>query len=444
MRNLLFLSYYFPPMGMGGVQRSVKFVKYLPMFGWNPIVLTVKDVRYHGHDSSLECDIERARVIRTESLDPLRLAFLAWGRAEAGAGSAGNLTVILNRAILPWLFVPDSKIGWVPFAVQAGIRAAGKNRIQAVFTTSPPHSAHLAGYFLKRRLGIPWVADFRDSWNRESFDRVPTPAHRRMNEFLLRLALKHADRITGVSSRVLDDMRRLSRRPAEHFSWNPNGFDPEDFLDFRLERSVRFRITYSGTVNSVHPPDAFLAGAGKAILREPALRKALEICFVGSVTDVNLDGFILGNSLNGLVKQTGYVLHAESLKHLSRSDALLLVLPPDSGPGVIPGKLFEYLASGLPILGVLPDGEAARIALASGRAQVVRPGDPDGIASSLIGMFHAWKRGEGKTARGFRMDPWTEQFSRKLQTERLAGILDELVVSGGTIEFCRVGRRPTH
>jgi glycosyltransferase involved in cell wall biosynthesis len=425
MRNLLFLSYYFPPMGMGGVQRAVKFVKYLPGSGWNPIVLTVKDVRYHGHDRSLQKDIEKAQVIRTESLDLLRLAFLARGQAKAGAGSAGNMTGILNRAILPWIFVPDSKIGWVPFAVQAGIRTAVKDGIQAVFTTSPPHSSHLAGFILKRRLGIPWVADFRDSWIRENYDRVPTPAHRGMNEFLLRLVLKHADRITGVSSRVLEDMWFLSRRKEADFIWNPNGFDPEDFADFRHERSVRFRITYCGTVNSVQPPDAFLAGAGKAILREPALRKALEIRFVGSVSDVDLNEMICGYGLDGLVTRTGYVPHAESLRQLSCSDALLLVLPADSGSGVIPGKLYEYLASGLPILGVLPDGEAARIALGSGRGRVVRPDDMDGIASALIGMFHDWKM--GKPSGVFRTDPYAERFSRKRQTERLAGILDDLV-----------------
>ncbi|MDM7926943.1 MAG: glycosyltransferase family 4 protein [bacterium] len=426
MRNILFLSYYFPPMGMGGVQRSVKFVKYLPEFGWNPIVLTVKDVRYHGHDRSLEKDIAEARVIRAGSLDPLRLAFLARGQAKAGAGSAGDSTGLLNRVILPWLFVPDSKIGWLPFAVRAGLQAAEKNRIQAIFTTSPPHSAHLAGTLLRRRLGIPWIADFRDSWNREPFDRVPTPAHRRMNEFLLRLILKYADRITGVSSRVLKDMQCLSRRPADDFIWNPNGFDPEDFRNFRHERSNRFRITYSGTVNSVHPPDTFLAGAGKALRLEPALRKAFEIRFVGSVSDMDLNGMIRCYGLDGLVKQTGYVLHAESLKHLSSSDALLLVLPAESGPGVIPGKLYEYLASGLPILGVLPDGEAGRITLDSGRGRVVRPGDADGIASALIGMYRDWRKGKGKRTVGYRTDAWTEQFSRKRQTERLAEILNEI------------------
>ncbi len=428
MRNLLFLSYYFPPMGMGGVQRSVKFVKYLPGFGWHPIVLTIKDVRYHGHDRSLEKDIEKARVIRTGSLDPLRLAFLARGSLKAGTGSAGNATRAINRAVLPWIFVPDSKIGWVPFAVRAGNHAAEKNRIEAVFTTSPPHSSHLAGFLLKRRLKIPWVADFRDSWIRENFDRVPTPAHRGMNVFLLRLVLKHADRITGVSSRVLEDMRSLSRRKEADFIWNPNGFDPEDFRDFRHERSDRFRITYSGTVNSVQPPDALLAGAGKAIFREPALRKVLEIRFVGSVSDVDLNGMIRGYGLEGLVKQTGYVQHAESLKYLSRSDALLLVLPSDSGAGVIPGKLYEYLASGLPILGVLPSGEAAGIIERSGRGLVFRPGDTEGIASGLIRLFHEWKMGKGKRTGGYRTDTWTEQFSRERQTERLAGILDDLVL----------------
>jgi glycosyltransferase involved in cell wall biosynthesis len=427
MRNLLFLSYYFPPMGMGGVQRAVKFVKYLPGFGWNPIVLTVKDVRYHGYDPSLERDIRRARVIRTESLDPLRLAFRVRGPGRAVSGGTSSSAGAFNRSILPWVFVPDSKIGWIPFAYHEGIRAAGKNRIQAVFTTSPPHSSHLAGLRLKRRLGIPWVADFRDGWVRESFDRVPTPLHRMANECMLRLVLKSADRITGVSSRVLEDMRSLCRRPEADFIWNPNGFDPEDFLNFRHEPSDHFRITYSGTVNSVHPPDGFLSGAREAIRREPALRKALEIRFVGSASDVDLNGMIRSYGLDGIVKQTGYVQHAESLKHLSSSDALLLVLPADSGSGVIPGKLYEYLASGLQILGVLPDGEAAEIVERSGRGRVVRPDNAEGIASALIGMFHAWKKGRGRTSGLYRRDPWTEQFSRKKQAERLAGILDEIV-----------------
>lgn len=426
MRNLLFLSYYFPPMGMGGVQRSAKFVKYLPDFGWNPVVLTVKDVRYHGHDRSLEVDVANRRILRTESLDPLRLAFRLGGAGRTSGDVRSASAGFFTRAVMPWIFVPDSKVGWIPFTSLAGIRLAASERIHAVFTTSPPHSSHLAGAWLKRRLGIPWVADFRDSWNREAFDRVPTQAHRRMNEFLLRLVLKHADRVTGISGPILEDMRCLVSRPAGDLIRVPNGYDPDDFRGFRREPSKRFRVTYCGTANAVHSPADFLAAAGTALKREPRLRNSLEIRFVGAVSGLDLDGMIRGNGLGGLVTRTGYVPHAESVRHLAKSDVLLLVLPKESSPSVVTGKIFEYLASGLPILGVVPPGEAAEIIERSGRGSVVHPADADGIASALIWMFHAWKKGKGKSSGPFRTDAWTEQFSRKRQTERLAEILNEI------------------
>jgi glycosyltransferase involved in cell wall biosynthesis len=427
MRNLLFLSYYFPPMGMGGVQRSIKLVKYLPEFEWNPIVLTVKDILYHGHDPSLERDAGRARVIRTESLDPLRLSFRARGPAKASPGVGVPSLSVFNRSVVPWIFIPDSKTGWIPFAVSEGIRLAGAERIHAVFTTSPPHSAHLAGWMLKRRLGIPWVADFRDSWMRESFDRVPTPVHRTLNETMLRFVLKSADRVTGISGPILEDMRFLSGRPAGDFVRIPNGFDPDDFRGFRHEGSKRFGVTYCGTVNAVHSPAEFLAGAGEAVRREPRLRSALEIRFIGAVSDVDLDGMVRRHGLDGLVTRTGYVSHAESIRHLARSDVLLLVLPPESSPGVVTGKLFEYLATGLPIIAVVPKGEAAEIINQSGRGPVVHPSDSAGIASALIGLYHEWKRSRGKRTGVIRTDLWTEQFSRRRQAEQLARILEKLI-----------------
>jgi glycosyltransferase involved in cell wall biosynthesis len=425
LKNLLFIAYYFPPMGMGGVQRSVKFVKYLPEFGYEPTVLTVRDVHYYQHDPSLSADIANARIIRTESLDPLRIlrTLKPHGR-QTGPSAAAAPSAIekCNRVLSRWVFIPDSKIAWIPFAVSAALRSARRIRFDAIFTTSPPHSAHLAGLLLQKALRVPWIADFRDSWLMEKFDRVPTRFHRMINDRLLRAVVGHADRLVAVSEPILSDLKGASDRSRDAFLCIPNGFDPEDFRETAWTPSPKFRITYCGTANPVHSPDDFFRGLQVAFGKRPDLRPQIEVRFVGSVTGIDLDRMADAYGIRETIRQTGYLAHSESLRRLMDSDLLLLVLPSDSSAGVVTGKLYEYMASGIPILGIIPDGEAKRLIRSYARGITVHPDDPQGISGTLIRIFDLWKRGGWTGRPQGRGD--VALFDRRLQARNLAGIFD--------------------
>jgi glycosyltransferase involved in cell wall biosynthesis len=426
MKKALIVAYYFPPMGMGGVQRATKFVKYLPEFGWEPLVLTVKNVWYRQHDSELNREVRRAKIFRTESLDPLRIVrpFFRHEMGESGAMSRHpSIFENLNAAISPWLCVPDAKIAWAPFAFSSGIRIVRRFGVDVVMTTSPPNSSHLVGLLLKKTTAVPWIADFRDSWMLEMRDRVPTAFHKKMNKEMLKTVLRHADRIVGVSEPVLKDMESLSGRNGDVFSHIPNGFDMDDFREVRRRNSKRFRITYCGTVSSYLSPETFIKGLSLAVGKRPDLKNHLEVRFAGSVSGVDFEGMLDHAGIRDRVRIMGYVPHAESVRRLMDSDLLVLILPDHSSVGWIPGKIFEYLASGLPILGVVPDGEAKRLIIENQRGFTVHPRDVEGIATAILQFFDRWRLGTLKigSSRWKGMDV----FDRRQQTRLLARIFDE-------------------
>ncbi|KPL02135.1 MAG: hypothetical protein AMJ73_09210, partial [candidate division Zixibacteria bacterium SM1_73] len=201
-RKVLLITYYFPPMGMGGVQRTSKFAKYLPGFGWTPFVLTVKDVHYWAEDPSLLEELPpEVKVIRTGSFDPLRISFKLKSlfKKRKQRNKYVKESTAQRSKLSSWLFFPDSKIGWVPFALLSGLNLIRKERIDLIFTTSPPPSLHLVGYLLKLLTGKPWVVDFRDPWTGYKFEIFPTRLHLFLKNQLVRLIIKNADRIISAN-----------------------------------------------------------------------------------------------------------------------------------------------------------------------------------------------------------------------------------------------------
>ena len=429
MKRVLIISYYFPPMGAGGVQRTLKFVRYLPDFGWEPIVLTVKDVLYHARDESLLEEVKDRTIIRTESFDPQRLV-QRWRRKTDTQPSRERrfpFLEILNRSFLPWLLVPDSKILWVPYAVREARRLADSRGIDVVFTTSPPQSVHLAGLGLKRGTGLPWIADFRDNWRTKQYERTPTPIHKRSNDRQVGRVVRAADRIITVSVPITEDLIRRSGRSETHFSTLLNGYDSVDFSGIQPRSQDRFTMTYCGALDPVRNPDVFLLGVELALRDRPDLRKKLRIHLVGSVYGIDLDGMIRHYDLNDVVQVVGYVSHQHCIEMMMDSDLLLLMVSEKTGSDLVTGKIFEYLAAGKPILALVPGGEAEKLILKYARGSVVPPDDAAGVAAQVLRAFTLWERGDLKLS----IPPWKgiEQYERRAQTETLARIFDDVVSS---------------
>ncbi|HDQ45807.1 MAG TPA: glycosyltransferase [bacterium] len=446
MKRVLVVAYYFPPMGMGGVQRALKFARYLPEFGWEPVVLTVRETAYYAHDPTLLDEIPDVRILRTESLDPLRVfRGIRPGRQnvpvlrDRGASRFVRFISSLNEKLIPWLLVPDSKLLWLPFALRAARRLCRTERIDAVFTTSPPHSAHLIGHRLRSRCNIPWIADFRDDWTAESCERLPTPLHRAVDERLARTVLRNADRILAVSPRIARSLSERRGAPGGTVTTLYNGFDANDFATVPDPSRKKFTIAYAGTLNALCDPEPFFAGVRELFDHHPRLRSRIQIRLAGSAYGIDLGSLLGRYGLEETVHETGYVTHRESVRFLMQADLLLLILSPGSGGGMVTGKIFEYLASGKPVLAVVPESEAGRLIRKHRAGRVVHPGDTRGIAEGVLFYYRLWESGRTVPPGIDRSE--LKSYERREQTRILAGMLDEVSHVGESSNPFRRGNR---
>jgi glycosyltransferase involved in cell wall biosynthesis len=426
-KRVLFISYYFPPLGMGGVQRAAKFAKYLPGFGWKPFVLTVKDIQYLAKDPSLLEELPpEVKIIRVGSFDPLRILFLLrsfFSKKKQKADSVEGARVKGSK-LSSWLFCPDSKIGWMPFALLAGLKIARAEKIDLIFTTSPPPSLHLLGYLLKLFTGKPWVADFRDPWVGFHYQDYPTPFHLWLKNILIRKILINADGIVSVNQKI--GQRFLSRCPqVRKIRTIPNGYDESDFCLPPSAKSDVFVVAYLGTFSQDHDPRPFLSGL-RSVLDEGTVPKdKIKFVHIGLCMGIDFDRLVEKYGLSGVVEKRGYLTHKQALAHLQEASLLLLTTSQTKDAEMIStSKLFEYMASRKPILAIVPlVGAAAEVVYSLNLGKVVSPTDPLRIKRELTAFFSNWEKGrlrfdgeEGKI----------KMFSRKFLTSQLASLFDEI------------------
>lgn len=432
MNKVLFLSYYFPPMGMGGVQRVSKFCRYLPEFQWKPAVVTVRDTVYYAHDNSLIDDLKNTEIYRTGSLDPLRISFLMRslsGKKKNGNKQDAGKKSALFETIFKWLFIPDTKILWVPFAAVNAYTLIRSQKIPVIVSTSPPLSSHIAGYLLKKMTNVSWIADFRDHWIIDKRKKYPTPFHRIIDRLTKKLILNNADAITGVSSGIIDEMKKSVNREEECYSVLCNGYDTEDFpAEYPVRDDNTFRIVYSGTFNEIHSPLCFLDGLKLAAEENNSLNERTRFLHCGISAGYNLVNETEKRRINNMLVEKGYQPHRESIRYLLSADILLLVQSEHCPPGMIPGKLFEYLASGIPILAIIPEGDAADI-IRKYQSGVICPPDAPIIKSEIVRCYKEWeKKGSSKEDK-FIINSEYKMYSRKAQTAQLVKIIEKTISS---------------
>jgi glycosyltransferase involved in cell wall biosynthesis len=384
MRRVLLVSYYFPPHAGSGVFRPLRLAKYLPRHGWSVTVLTVSERARLIRDEALVADVPRTvRVERTSSLEP-RVPLLVLHKLGLAA---------LARRIEPWLLVPDDQRGWVPFAARRGARLLASQPHDVVLSTAGPYSAHLVGSALKGASGVPWIADFRDEWTTNPYlaDRYPTAWHRRRNADLERRTLVEADRVVCVSEPWLAALRSLAPgEPGDKFRVHPNGYDAEHFPGASRPPPDRFRVVYAGSFYGHRTPDVFLEGVARAVGSGEIPAAEIEVLFVGP----SGGGWERSGLPAGILHAEPQRPYFEALRHLDRAAVLLLVIPPEGGPGNHTGKLFNYLAAGRPILALAPEPNVAADLIRKSRSGVVVPPDrPDAVAHALAGLYRDFRAG---------------------------------------------------
>lgn len=393
-RRVLVIAYYFPPMGLSGVQRTLKFVKYLPQFNWQPTVLTVQPRGYYATDESLLQDLEGrdVRVERTGAAGPGR--FIS-KKAEVRL-PAEWMRKLLSR-ISDTVFIPDNKIGWKRKAVAAGLRLAQEQNFDLIFATAPPFTDFLIGRDLKRELDIPLVVDYRDPWVEYPFKFYPTPIHKWLNIRGERSALRASSHVITTNRRVKELILRrhrfLTYNDVEILS---QGYDPEDFTraaalpGAATPRKARaMRITYAGVFWEDRRPDYFLRALQELFRDRPKLRGRIEAVFVGHFRDENVK-LVNKLGLQDTVTTLGYLPHTECTRELVASDALWMIVGDDVGS---PGKVYEYIGARKPIIACAPEGFLKTTVLEAG-GTVTPPDDVGGIRKAIEDLYQQWARHE--------------------------------------------------
>jgi len=406
MNQVLCIAYLFAPTGGGGVQRMIKFIKYLPRHGWQPTVLTAP-ARGSLQDPSLEAEVPaQTPVVRVRGLTlPL---FLPWK---------------LRRWITRWLLLVDEQVGWLPFAVRRGADLLRRQSFQALYSTSGPYTDHLVALQLKRASRVPWVADFRDPWLENESAAFPTALHRSVCARLERDVVLAADRILVVS----EPMRRqfLSRYPnlsPAHVITLPNGFDPADFEGVKSPpRDGRFTMVHTGSLYGSRSARTFLAGLRHVLEAGLIPRQAICVRFVGNA-GYEAPQLVKEWGLDDVVECPGYLSHERSLAHQLAADVLLLIIGSGAGcDAVLTAKVFEYLASAKPILALAPPGAAADLLSEARVGRIAPPDNPGAAAAALAALFVDWQSGQLQAT----PDPAVvARYDRRVQAGELASILD--------------------
>ncbi|MEM6646761.1 MAG: glycosyltransferase [Bacteroidota bacterium] len=417
-RRLLIIAYYFPPMGMSGVQRMAKLAKYLPENGWAPTVLTVEPGGYFAFDPSLLEEVKEASidVIRTKSLDPTQL-FKSGETVEIKQEQTRRRLSELSQ----WVFVPDNKVGWLPYAVRAAKRAALQTPFDAVLASAPPYTGLLVGKAVSKALSIPLVTDFRDDWVGNPRHIYPTLAHRRLNERLERSVLRHSAFSTTINTAIRDRLRRSV--PGTDIRIFEQGYDPADILPSTAEANPRCTFTYTGVFYDAQTPDPFLRALHLAIRSEQVKPEDVHAQFVGLFTAAGR-ALVREFGLEEVVEEVGYVPHRAVRQYLAEANVLWLTIGRRPGAHAIStGKLFEYMGTRKPILGLVPDGVAADALRHYGNAEVVPPDAVEDIADAIVRCVEAWR---GKRL-GLANDAAVAAYDRRERAKRMAQWLDDVV-----------------
>lgn len=436
MKRVLIVAYYFPPSGGPGVQRVLKFVKFLPEFGWEPHVLTVSNGDFPARDESLLKEIPPGvRVHRSRIFEPYRMYRTLTGKpADAPVdvenipreGKKQSWAERTAQWVRSTLFIPDARIGWYWPAVLKGLTVIRAERIDALYSSSPPYTASLIARALHRRTGKPWIAGFRDPWTGflSAPQRWSLPAA--IDASMERAVAEDCDILEGAWEGILDDFAgKIPSLPKSKMIYLPNGFDPDDFPPHVPKRNERFTVVYTGSMYGKRNPSAFLAAVEQAVGEGLFAVSQLRLRFIGRF-GADVRAMFDATPLREAIEVVSYLPHSESVAQLLSADTLLLVVDETEGsPRIVPGKVFEYIGSGRPILALAPTGAVNDILKETGTGISVPHGDIPGIKKAFIECYRIFQYGE---ADFFAPHPEAiKKYDRREITQRLALHLNSIV-----------------
>jgi glycosyltransferase involved in cell wall biosynthesis len=455
-KKMLLIAYLFPPIGGGGVPRALKMAKYLAEGGWEVHVLTVDQAYHATKDDSLlrqlppNVIIHRAKewnfVQAMRPAVPKAASKQSGQVSSASTGNTGGMKQAVKQRIVSvlkkaknTLMIPDDMIGWLPFAVKLGEEIIKKHDIPIMFSTSGPYTNHLVGRNLKRKTGIRWIADFRDPWT-QNMHRSGIAWREAWEERMERSVMAEADAITTVTYGFAENFKKKFGKEIQRIEVIHNGFDPNDYRDIvQPPDDGKFTLAYPGIFYKERNPRLLLETVAELIAEKKVEREKIVLRFAG-VFDYpgysdNID-CVHRLQLEDIVDIKGNLPHKEALKMMKGADVLMLIGDTAPGSGVyIPGKLYEYMAIGHPILALSVEGESTKIIRKFNLGEVVDPLDKEEIKQAFLRMYKQW---EQKSAEQTEQENEILQraedgdlaiYNRQVQARMLGELMEELLMA---------------
>lgn len=416
----------------------LKHVRYLSEFGWNPIVLTVENGDYSARDESLlELIPPGVKVVRTHIYEPYDLYRKLTGRVK---GTAIDVNVLkktqvgvswkerLAELIRATIFIPDARIGWLFTAVKEGLKIIEEYDVEMIYSSSPPYTCSLIGKSLHGKTGVKWVAGFRDPWT----GFLTTPKRwwlpRMIDRAMEKSVFLSADAVEAAWQGIIDDAEeKYPELNRAKFFHNPNGFDSSDFPSVSYERNSRFTLTYTGSLYSRRTPSSLFLAIEKLISSGELNATDFTLRFVGRFGD-EIHAMMDSASFTASIERIGYVPHNESIRFLMTSDAVLLIVDEaKESSAIVPGKVYEYLGVGRPIIAIAPVKSAiANLMEETNAGDVVHQSDIDRTARIFLEYFTAWKFStEIKVPNSSEI----KKYERRESARALGKLMDDLVKS---------------
>ncbi len=415
MKKVLIVANSFPPMGGPGVQRSVKFVKHLRKFGYEPVVLTRKMEHVLVRDDTFLKDIpEGVKVVRTKAFE-----------AEELRGILRIPGKVISR-----LIIPDGTTIWAHTTKRKAVRLMKQDNIEYLYTTSAPYCSHLLGRYVKKRLPhIKWVADFRDEWTNNPYllDNPHSPLRMKIEKKMEHSVLVEADALITNTPVMKENFLKNHNLEDKNFYVISNGYDEEDFVGYETKEvhNDKFTMVYTGALYGRRKPDTFFESLRQLIAEGKVDGNKVTVRLMGNYYKDRLQKVIDSFGLTKQIEIIGYVPHDVCIQEQMGCDALVLI--EGTGPGAnafYTGKLFEYMNTGKPVLALLPEhGAAADLVHESNIGIVADTDDVVRIKENLLQYYQAWENGT------LKFEPNQEviaRYERKKLTQKLAEIFDGL------------------
>ena len=418
--KVLIITYYWPPAGGSGVQRWLKFVKYLQEYGIEPVVYTVDNARYLKEDKTLLDDVPRnTKVLKHSIWEPTDLLF--WKKKKSQKSGISNIS---QNRFLSFIrgnfFIPDPKVFWVNSSVKFLQKYLNSNKVDAIISTGPPHSMHLIAQKLHKKNKLKWIADFRDPWTDLYYNKDFSEQSfaKKKNKILEKSVLKNADCVLTVSE-SLKEQFSINARRVEVIT---NGYDNEIRSAEDTVLDKLFTISYIGLLPKQSNPKLFFKVLQELCSQNEDFKNDLKLNFIGDISDdVRVE--VLKNNLEKNTSFKGYVDHEKAIEFQNKAQVLLLLIPNiEKSKGILTGKLFEYLIAKRPILAIGPeDGDLSEILKETDSGILIDFSNREQLSSEILKFYHLYKKGNLKVN-----SKNIGKYHRKELTKKLAFIIKSL------------------